>query len=154
MKTFGKYFFFFLISITIVMASVYFTLAYHYRDRFLFGTFANGQYITGLTLDEASKLLSETAKVNSLQVISKDKQIYELNLHKFNINLDYSKSLQKLLRNQNSFSFLGNFTSKPKDSIIVPDVSMDDELLLKEVSSWDIFQKKSFFYQFLNIRST
>ena len=143
MKTFGKYFLRTIISITIVMASVYFTLAYHYRDRFLFGTFANGQYITGLTLDEASKLLSETAKVNSLQVISKDKQIYELNLHKFNINLDYSKSLQKLLRNQNSFSFLGNFTSKPKDSIIVPDVSMNDELLLKEVSSWEIFQKKS-----------
>ena len=62
MKTIIKWSSGILIGIVIVAAAIYMALAVYYHDRFVFGTWAQGHYITGLSVSKAAELL--TASMN------------------------------------------------------------------------------------------
>lgn len=141
MKTIIKWSSGILIGIVIVAAAVYMALAVYYHDRFVFGTWAQGHYITGLSVGKAAELLNSEYEPTDITVIDIEGQEYIVRASDIDIKADYTKSLQAAFDNQNVISWIYHLVNG-KELVVAADITYDKEKLRNIVSSWSMFDLK------------
>lgn len=141
MKTIIKWSSGILIGIVIVAAAVYMALAVYYHDRFVFGTWAQGHYITGLSVSKAAELLNSEYEPCDITVTDLEGQEYIVRASDVNIKADYTKSLQAAFDNQNVISWIYHLVNG-KELTMAADITYDKEKLRNIVSSWSMFDLK------------
>ena len=92
-----------LVTFVFVLAVFYLFLAYYYRDSFSFGTWINGVYCTGKTIDEIDQELLSNRKTPIFTILLKNGTTVSLNAEAFDYRENYKNILQSELESQNSF---------------------------------------------------
>lgn len=141
MKNIIKYLSGILIAIVIMAALAYMALAVYYHDHFIFGTWAGGNYITGLSVSQAAELLNSLYESKDLTVIDKDGKKYQIYSNDIDIKADYTASLQTAFDRQNVITWIYNMV-KGKELTMVPEISYDKEKLNDIVMLWPCFDLK------------
>ncbi|MCR5770169.1 MAG: L,D-transpeptidase/peptidoglycan binding protein [Butyrivibrio sp.] len=141
MKTIIKWLSGIFIVIVIMTALAYMALAVYYHDHFVFGTWARGHYITGLSVSQAAELLNEEYETADLTVKDKEGKKYEINAEDIGVKADFTASLQTAFDRQNVVSWIVN-TISGKELTMVPEITYDEDALEKAVSLWPLFDLK------------
>ncbi len=134
-----KKFYLAIIMITpIVLCTViYVALAFYYQGSFSFGTWVNGIYCTGKSVEEINKELCAQTYAKEFTIEGRGDTKEVLNLKSINYQEDFLSPLENMKNNQNPFLWGKNlFVSKSQ--VLVPVISYDENLLKKEL------QKSSF----------
>jgi len=126
----------------ITLAAVYLLLGYYYSDGFSYGTWINGVYCTGKSVDEVNELLKEKVTYNALTI--KDQSGAELVIYPEDIGLeyDYTESLEVRMKNQNPLTWGLNLFSAYRGNII-PTINFNIDNLYLKLADWEIFTDES-----------
>ncbi|MDD2969715.1 MAG: L,D-transpeptidase family protein [Lachnospiraceae bacterium] len=117
-----------LVTFVFVLAVFYLFLAYYYRDSFSFGTWINGVYCTGKTIDEIDQELLSNRKTPIFTILLKNGTTVSLNAEAFDYRENYKNILQSELESQNSF-FWGSNLFQSNSKILLPEISCNMEEL-------------------------
>ncbi len=122
-------------------AAVYMALAVYYHDRFVFGTWAHGHYLTGLSVNKAAELLNSEYEASDITVTDLEGQEYVVKASDISIKADYTQSLQTAFDNQNMINWIYHLVNG-KELVMAADITYDREKLQDIVSAWPIFDLK------------
>lgn len=104
-----------------VMLCMYFSLAAYYRNGFAYGTYINGIYCTGKTVEEVVDALN--AKVDSdnekISVIVDDK-LYSIDQETIEFRFDYAPAVKSFLDEQNPYLWGYNLITAKSNGIMNP----------------------------------
>lgn len=127
-KTFVR---FFLLAGIVFGFVLYIVIGLSYRGRFTPGTFINGIYCTGKTIEEVNEELKERYPYDSFRIQDGDGEEFLIAFSDIAVNIDYTGQLKKLAGGQNPFLWITALFGKGT-AALVPQVSFD-EALLREV---------------------
>lgn len=103
----------------------------YYRDRFKIGTFVNGVYCTGKSVEEINRELTDLYSQDTLLLTDAEDREYTISLSSVCFNVDYTSQLQELLKNRG-----GETTSE--GGAIAPQIAFDEEALRQEIANCGI----------------
>lgn len=103
----------------------------YYRDRFKIGTFVNGVYCTGKSVEEINRELTELYSQDTLLLMDAEDREYTISLSSVCFNVDYTSQLQELLEVQ------GGETAS-EDGAVAPQVTFNEEALRQEIAKCGI----------------
>lgn len=113
----------------------YLALALYYRDgSYSFGTYINGTYCTGMTVEEVNSLLSANYAEKKIVVLLEDGSSQELCLTKDCISVDFTAELNRIMETQNPFLWIRNITAFGHYRI-EPQISYDQTRLDEAISA-------------------
>lgn len=90
----------------ICLLVLYLLLAVYYRDTFPAGTWINGIYCTGKSVEEVNTLLCEATALTDIVVTDMEGKEETLSLKEAEGRVDYTASLQKLSEKKNPFFWI------------------------------------------------
>ena len=91
-----------LMTVIILPGLIYLGLAVYYQDSFMYGTWINGIYCTGKTVQEAAKELTENFEYDVLYVVTpQDVEVIETVT--LELQFDFEKALEEYRERQNPF---------------------------------------------------
>lgn len=88
------------IVIVVVFVLSYFGMAYYYKGSFIYGTWINGVYCTGKSVEEVNQLLLEDTSVDTLTLRFAEGEKAEIDLYGIIRSYDYTDKLNEHIRNQ------------------------------------------------------
>lgn len=103
----------------------------YYRDRFKIGTFVNGVYCTGKSVEEINRELTELYSQDTLLLTDAEDRVYAISLSSVCFGVDYTSQLQKLMENR------GGETT-PESGTVAPQITFDEEALRRAVADCGI----------------
>ncbi len=109
----------FILIIIFLLGLLYIGLAVYYRNGFSYGTFINGIYCTGKSVEEVNKELNEGFHVHNLNVQLRDGE-KQIDLKSIDYSYDFSNPLNIYLNNQNSFLWIENLFIKDSGITLYP----------------------------------
>ena len=124
-----------ILAITLAgLVGAYFGMAGYYEERFCYGTWINGVYCTGKTVEEVNRELVQLATYDKIIVIDRNNNSYEIALKEIEYGMDYSEALNELQNGQDSLKWIQYYGSNHEYSLM-PKVTFSEEKmgeLLKE----------------------
>lgn len=147
MKKIGKAILGIILFLITMLGVLYGCLAYYYKDSFLFGTWFNGIYSTGMTVQEANAQLKTRTDYEGLKVISAAGEEMLLS-EAVDLHFDYEKALTEEKKKQNPLLWPVKFYEKLQGealetATLVPEVVFDENALKKALLSLKAFQTES-----------
>lgn len=139
-----KKFYFAMIVITpiILCTLMYIALAFYYKASFSFGTWINGIYCTGKSVEEINEELCKKAVGKTFTIEGRDGLKEVLNLEKIHYQEDFITPLTKMKESQNPFLWGENlFVSKSQ--VLIPVISYDKNLFKKELQKYSFMNTNS-----------
>lgn len=109
-------------------------MAFYYKDGFSYGTWINGIYCTGKTVDEVNEELLSATEYQDITITDMDGKIEIIPVSKIGYKVDYKSQLLLYMQQQNAFLWIDNLFGE-KNHTIKPLVSYDEKLLLTEIES-------------------
>ena len=129
-----KRLFFAVLILLLFLLTVYFVLAFYYREGFSLNTWINGVYCTGKTVEEVnSELLSRTEAPN-IVITDKTGQTYTISLVDAEYLADYSNALERYRQEQNPYLWVDNVLFHSRRTLD-PTVTVDTAALKKAFDS-------------------
>ena len=116
-----------LVTIFLLLAA-YMGLAKYYKGGFSYGTWINGIYCTGKTVDEVNEELLRNCRYEGLTVFDKDGYSYGIDAAEINFTFDFKEALQGYLNKQNPYLWIDNILTS-KEHTLIPVISYDSEKL-------------------------
>jgi hypothetical protein len=92
----------------IFLITLYFFFAWYYKDTFSYGTWINGIYCTGKTIDEINQELIQNTKVESIELFLRDGKKETVLLKDIDFQMDYLDLLINKQEQQNPFFWIEN----------------------------------------------
>ena len=132
----GKRFLFLLLVTLLVILVGYLGLGILYTGHFSNGTWINGLYCTGKTVEEVNQILIEQTQIPDFKLIDDNGKTYEISLKEVSCVIDYTSQLYRIMFSQNPFRW-GENTSAEKNIVLEPHILYDESTLFSTV-------KKSF----------
>ena len=112
----------------LVPGLIYSGLAIYYQDSFMYGTWINGIYCTGKTIEEVNQdLLKQYEKKDFYVVTPQDVEV--INPEEFSFSYDFTKVLEEYRSKQNPFVWFIHMFSGQHNEEILPSISFDEEKL-------------------------
>lgn len=121
-KTIILILFIFLIQIM----AVYVGLSIYYRNAFEYGTWINGIYCTGKSIDEVNDELVGQFSYDGITVYDKYGNSYDISAADMDYQFDFKEALKLYLGRQNSWLWIDSFW-KVKNDKLTPVVAYDEE---------------------------
>ena len=81
-----------LMTVIVMPGLIYLGLAIYYQDSFMYGTWINGIYCTGKTVDEVNQELISTYEQKDVYVVT-PQDVEVIKPQEFNFSYDFDKSL-------------------------------------------------------------
>lgn len=81
----------------------YIGLAFYYRNAFEYGTWINGVYCTGKSIEEVNADLSEQFEYEGITIYDRDKNAYRIAAGDIDYQYDFAEALELYLDRQNSW---------------------------------------------------
>lgn len=108
----------------VILFAAYMGLASYYKGGFSYGTWINGIYCTGKTVDEVNKELLKSYTYEGLTVYNKEDYSYEIKSEDVDFSFDFKAALDIYLKKQNPYLWIDNlFVSKSRQ--LVPIIDYD-----------------------------
>lgn len=115
---------------------LYLAVGFYYRNGFGFGTFVNGVYCTGKTVEEVNKELAGLYEQKAFSIQDSAGRVYEIPLSAVQFGVDYSSQLEFLENEQNDFLW----SNSKIDETINPQINFDEDMLREALDSCGIMQ--------------
>ncbi len=116
--------------VLLFLLTVYFVLAFYYREGFSLNTWINGVYCTGKTVEEVnSELLSHTEAPNVV-IVDREGTEYTISLADVDYQADYSNMLERYRQEQNPYLWIDNVLFHSRRTL-APAVAVDETALRK-----------------------
>ena len=109
----------------------YSMIGVYYKDTFTYGTWINGIYCTGLTVEEANDALLQDRTYDGLVVYDLEGDPYTIHAQDIEYQLEYKKSIQDILNKQKPFEWIYDFFVPNK--LVIEPYGIYNEALLEEV---------------------
>ena len=117
-----------LMTVIVVPGLIYLGLAIYYQDSFMYGTWINGIYCTGKTVDEVNQELISQQNNEDFYVVTPH-DVETINPEEFSFQYDYTNSLELYRKKQNPLVwYLHMFTGHQNEEIL-PQISFDNQKL-------------------------
>ena len=130
-----------LTSVLLVTGGIYLGLAGYYLERFCYGTWINGVYCTGKTVDEVNAELVMLATYDKITIIDRNNSQYEVALEEIEYGMDYTGALKEIKGGQKEFEWIRYyFTEQNFD--VMPVVTFSEEKLADILYKADFMKKE------------
>ena len=126
----------------IALVAVYLLLGCYYSDGFSYGTWFNGVYCTGKSVEEVNEILKEGVTLNSLTVEDQSGAQLVIDPEDIDLSYDYTESLNVRMQNQNALTW-GLYLFSAYRSNIVPTITFNYDKLYEIIANWEIFTDES-----------
>ncbi len=121
------------------LLTVYFVLAFYYREGFSLNTWINGVYCTGKTVEEVnSELLSHTEAPNVV-IVDKAGEEYTIALADVDYRADFGSALEAYRQEQNPYLWVDNVLLHSRRTL-APAVTVDGEALRRAYNALEFVQ--------------
>lgn len=114
----------------ILIAGIYFGLVYYYSLNFTYGTWINGSYCTGKTIQEVQDDINKTNEGYQLTVVDKDGKETIINGDEIGFQINIKDQLSKIKSNQNPFLWPTMLTES-EDNTVTLNGGYNKSLLIK-----------------------
>ena len=137
----------FILFAIIMLGLMYLGPAYYYAHNYtnqkcyLFGTYINGIYCTGLSVDEVYDLIPKDYKPNNTVMVIKDRS-YVADMTKIGYDSDYRTPLLQILNNQNPYLWFKQIGKENRDLTIEPVISVSEDGYNSFFDSLDLKEDK------------
>lgn len=137
----------FILSAIIMLGLMYLGPAYYYAHNysnqkcFLFGTYINGIYCTGLSVDEVLDLISKDYRPKDTVMTINDRS-YIADMSVIGYETDYRTPLIQILNDQNPYLWFKQLGKEKREQIIVPIVTVNEEGFDSFFDSLDLKEEK------------
>ena len=128
-----------LMTMIILPGLIYLGLAIYYQDSFMYGTWINGIYCTGKTIEEVEEELIENFEYEYLYVIT-PQEVEVIDTKDLGFQYDFRSSLVEYRRNQNPFVWWMHMLSGHQNESILPKVSFDENVLEQWIQESESYQ--------------
>ena len=115
-------------TVIVMPGLIYLGLAIYYQDSFMYGTWINGIYCTGKTVDEVNQELINTYEQKDVYVVT-PQDVEVIKPQEFNFSYDFTKSLEVYRKKQNPLVWYLHMFSGHQNEDILPQVSFDEQAL-------------------------
>ena len=120
------------IGFSIVAASVigfYLWLSHYYKDGFSYGTWINGVYCTGKSINEINEELLSGREYGGLTVLKKDGESFRIEAQDISLTVSYTEPLRLYLDRQNPYLWIDNLIGSGGKKELKPQVEYDADIL-------------------------
>lgn len=108
------------------LMAVYVGLAVYYRNAFTYGTWINGVYCTGKSIEEVNEELAKEFTYEGVTVMDKDGNSYVISAEDISYRFDFRKALEIYQKRQNPWMWVDSLLGKHEVEL-APVVSYDQE---------------------------
>ena len=134
------------VSVLVLLCGAYFGLAGYYSERFCYGTWINGIYCTGKTVEEVNAELVAASSYDEITVIDRHDSEYVVVLDEIEYGMDYTSALKEIKAGQAWLEWIRYYFEEQKHSIM-PDVTFSEDLLAEKLDGADHMHKEVFSYR-------
>ena len=131
---------FIIAGVITVFAVSYISLALYYRNGFSYGTWINGIYCTGKSIDEVNESLTSQFHYDGIKISGKDGSSYHITADDIGYSFDFKKALKIYLDQQDCWLWPENLFAGHERKLL-PVVSYDKGLLEKRLEECPLFAK-------------
>ena len=117
-----------LMTVIVMPGLIYLGLAIYYQDSFMYGTWINGIYCTGKTVDEVNQELISTYEQKDVYVVT-PQDVEVITPQEFGFSYDFTQSLEVYRKKQNPLVWYLHMFSGHQNEDILPQVSFDEQAL-------------------------
>ena len=133
MKKAGKSFKWLVLLIPVhILLLLYFLLAVYYNHKFSLGTWINGIYCTGKSVEEVNGLLIANTVLPDITVTDMEGKVEVISLEDIDCRIDYTVHLKEFIRKQNPFLW-GLRLLTPEAAQVRPMIFCDRDVLIEAV---------------------
>lgn len=118
-----------ILMICILLGLGYLGLAVYYENGFSFGTYINGIYCTGKSVETVNQELNDALQYDGLKVVTKDGTFY-VDAEDISYAYNYREPLNYYLQQQNPYLWIENLFGHAKEYELLPTVTYDETALL------------------------
>ena len=119
---------------------IYIRIASYYEDRFIIGTWINGKYVAGMTVEEVNTLLCEVENYDKLEITTLDGECeIVINMEDIDYNVSYITDLNKIKNSRNMYLW-GYYYLSNKNIMISPIYSYSKVKLLDIINNFDFIK--------------
>lgn len=129
--------------ILLSLLGMYLGLVYYYADGFSYGTWINGIYCTGKNINEVNEELLGRYDYAGLTVTDSDGKSYVIPAKAAGLQLDFMKTLEVYLNQQNPYLWIDNLIGGNRDRILEPGIRYDAEAYADIVNGLPFFTEKT-----------
>ncbi|MBR1693498.1 MAG: L,D-transpeptidase/peptidoglycan binding protein [Lachnospiraceae bacterium] len=122
-----------------LIGALYIALSVYYSDGFMSGTFINGMYATGLTVEEMNDKLLEKQTQDALSIVDREGEVTKLKLAEIDYTCSYMEPLEKIHREQNPFLWFRHMEQIQEYSV-APTGSYDEKKLDKRFKKLSVIR--------------
>lgn len=101
--------------------AAYIGLAFYYKNAFEYGTWINGVYCTGKSIEEVNEELSRRFEYEGVNIYDKDSNVYQIASDDIGYQYDFEQALKLYLDRQNSWLWVDSFW-KIRDDKLNPEI--------------------------------
>lgn len=128
------------IAAAVIAAAFYLGIGFYYREGFSFGTYINGVYCTGKSVEEVNAELKALYGETEISVQDAFQREYIIQLKDVQFDVDYTSQLMAIQNAQNPFAWFENVTGAHSQTIH-PYLSFDAGKLEEALQKCGIEQK-------------
>lgn len=111
--------------ILLSLIAMYLGLVFYYKDGFSYGTWINGIYCTGKSINEVNEELIKQCSYEGLTITDCDGKSYTILPEDVALSYDYKNTLELYLERQNPYLWVDNLVEKSGEKSMEPQVSYD-----------------------------
>lgn len=130
-----------IVTVLLLGVGIYFGLAGYYAERFCYGTWINGVYCTGKTVEEVNKELIALSSYDAITVIDRHDRQYDVLLEEIEYSMDYILALEEIKENQTWQEWIRYYFEK-QEFTIMPEVSFSEEKLAEYLYQTDFMNEE------------
>lgn len=116
------------IAVFLLLIGSYLAVGFYYQNGFSFGTYINGVYCTGKSVEEVNEELKNLYDKECIFVLDEYNQVYKISLEEISFGVDYASQLESMLNSQSPFAWGANLF-RFKQNNLQPQVTFDFQKL-------------------------
>ena len=129
-----------ILMIVAILAAIYITITVYYQDSFMLGTYVNGIYCTGKSIEEVNHDLVNLFEEKELVIIDAKGKEYKIPLADISYELDYYGQLQNMKKMQSPILWIQSLAQSESNQIS-PVIHFDRDQLLVAVKNSGILEE-------------
>lgn len=124
-----------------VLLAAYFIMVFYYRNGFIYGTWINGTYCTGKTVEEINREFMENTEFPDIVIVDENGRSNNITMEEIDYRVDYSGPLYEYIEKQNVFLWFANLF-EAKNHQVLPAVSYNEEKLSKALNRLPLIKQE------------
>jgi len=122
------------IALFLLLVGAYLAIGFYYQNGFSFGTYINGVYCTGKSVEEVNEELKNLYDKECVFILDENEKVYKITLDDIGFAVDYTSQLQSMLNSQSPFAWGANLF-RFKENTLQPGITFDFQKLREKLET-------------------